>query len=416
MRTDDESQPGEFLVQSLEELRAISAGLDEKNAQMEAANETMICFRKDTEEQFASLVQQMKAMEAFAEQYGEYVPKLGQDRGLDLSYEAFVKEREAAKKEEKENGDVEKKVEEAVEPSLFDCGFSKENLNKLFGIKFKEDLNGKETTETTSELDYEDNKGIDPEKREEERPKPEICSSLRQKNLESLKAAARFSFSSISSEDSTPAVSILKKTDAKPVQSQTPSQLVSELSRVEITPGLFVRKPSSRSREKEVQGPEFMTTEKKRAKPAKSMEFKRAPAPAEYVDSPKMDVDLTLRIDKLLKEQRISMAASALGTAASIDAQDENASPNTIPVPTLPKDDEEVTPELPPPSARKMAALSAMKYKKDTATPIVHVSDFDRERLLDASGGTPLAAESPGSPQLPASAANFMAKLNANRY
>ena len=45
-----------------------------------------------------------------------------------------------------------------AEPTLLDCGFSKSNLSKLFGIKFMEDVGqreGREASAPTSTVDGE---------------------------------------------------------------------------------------------------------------------------------------------------------------------------------------------------------------------------------------------------------------------
>ena len=63
-------------------------------------------------------------------------------------------------------------------------------------------------------------------------------------------------------------------------------------------------------------------------------------------DSPKLDAQMTARVDKMLQEYKTSRSMAAV-------VSDENASPNALPTGM---EKSETTPDMPPDWARKIAA------------------------------------------------------------
>ena len=108
------------------------------------------------------------------------------------------------------------------------------------------------------------------------------------------------------------------------------------------TPGLFVRKPSSRSKSQN------KTSACSNEKPPAG--YTSMPDKLDMNDcndeSPKMDAQVTAHVDRMLREYKTSRQEVA--------AADENASPNSR---TTRADASESTPDMPPAWAQKIAAL-----------------------------------------------------------
>ena len=106
--------------------------------------------------------------------------------------------------------------------------------------------------------------------------------------------------------------------------------------------GLFVRKPSSRSNSQN------KTTACASEKPP--IGYTSIPDKLDMKDcnedSPKLDAQVTARVDKMLMEYKTSRSKAAA-------VSDENASPNALPTGV---EKSETTPDMPPDWARKIAA------------------------------------------------------------
>ena len=107
--------------------------------------------------------------------------------------------------------------------------------------------------------------------------------------------------------------------------------------------GLFVRKPSSRSNSQN------KTTACASEKPP--VGYTSIPDKLDMndcnEDSPKLDAQVTARVDKMLQEYKTSRSKAAEALS------DENASPNTLPTRV---EKSETTPDMPPDWAQKIAA------------------------------------------------------------
>jgi hypothetical protein len=265
---------------------------------------------------------------------------------------------------------------EMAEPSLLDCGLTKSNLREFCGMKFKEDFEQKKNEAAAYPLNT-------------TTPRSALPASM----------SSNFSAASMATtdEDTCSPESILK-----PMQLSypTPQPQIADVSRVEITPGLFVRKPSSRQKE-------ITKVSKVLPREEEVRHEEDSDDDDDFLNSPKLDPQLTMKVDQLFLEHKATKKVPATVAASN----NENVSPNSMRA----KVEEDVTPEQPPLHARQLAALSTKKYGKGSS----RMGDPDEVAAPAAvmpRPPSPQPPESPGSPKLSFAAQKFATKIETSRW
>lgn len=199
---------------------ALAQRMSQENSNMEAFIAGIILNASEMEDT-------VKQVEAVAAQYG-YIPQ--ERKGLQEAYEDFLASGKSPREEEddeNENQDQESKSEVAKSktvvdsPNLLTIGLTRKTLAKL-GYRFKEDLN-------------------------EDSQEPLVAKSLKPTIIDEKDMVKEYETvqqdEGSDSENDSPQISILKPSKWNQNQNQLPSP---NFSLVEISPGLVVKRPSSR--------------------------------------------------------------------------------------------------------------------------------------------------------------------------
>lgn len=224
--TSGGSEPAELAEDMLEAVQAMSQRAPGVSTALDNALQDLECFLDESRRQFQDLWREVAKYERWAGQYG-YTPQLGPEEWLTWTWDQIltpvvVEEVEAPPEE----GDQASSERDDAPPTIFESGVSQETL-KALGYKFKEQIAPVQEPVASLSIDT---------------PTPP---PLKPAFVSETPRSAHRSFALTSDDDSGP-LPIMKK----PAVTLTPAFHPGDQSRVEITPGLFVRKPKTKSTDK----------------------------------------------------------------------------------------------------------------------------------------------------------------------